>query len=206
MQKSYTLCKSCKSPTTCHMLRVRCHISGVRCQASGVRCQVSNIIIIKNFRTKWWGQSLEGVSSTELPNIIFFLHSKIVILNICQRRCISLGQVSPPISQHSMVPFDSVTSCWAQWEVWLQIGQNTRNLGKSPNHVYRGWLPCSTTIELFGVVRQRHGQVIFGTFVLIPKQKDITILSFLPTILCGRFFFCNSLEEKKNVLLKPYLY
>ena len=56
---------------------VMCHVSHVTCHVSHVTCQVSQLfflfffLIFFLFRTKWWSLSVEGLSSTGLPSLVY---------------------------------------------------------------------------------------------------------------------------------------
>ena len=55
----------------CHMSRVTCHMSRVTCHMSCVTCQFFFLI-------KWWSLSVEGLSSTGLPCLVF--HVKMILI------------------------------------------------------------------------------------------------------------------------------
>ena len=64
------------SHVTCHVSRVPCHMSHVACHVSHVMCHVSHFFFIYIyffcFLTKWWSLSVEGLSSTGLPRLVFW--------------------------------------------------------------------------------------------------------------------------------------
>ena len=60
------------SRVTCHMSCVTCHMLRVTCHMSRVTCHVSLFLFFSFFlRTKWWSLSVEGLSSTGLPRLVF---------------------------------------------------------------------------------------------------------------------------------------
>ena len=63
--------RECSTPQTCHMSHVTCHMSSVTCHVSRVTCHFF-IFFIFFLRTKWWSLSVEGLSSTGLPRLVFF--------------------------------------------------------------------------------------------------------------------------------------
>ena len=84
--------------------RVTCHVSCATCHVSHVTCHIFFLL------TKWWSLSGEGLSSTELPRLVFLL----VSLRGCYK---------------GFVLFDKSWAFSSCFDPWVVFGHMTFKLG-----------------------------------------------------------------------------